>query len=224
MKVFDAGLREEVSSTRRRVLDAAARLVLEDGFDAVTLVRLSQASGVSNGSIYHHFGSKDGVLASVLTEIVQDFHRCVLAALDHYPDDAHAGVLGAVGAHLSWTEQHRDQALLLQRYRERVARGPEQRRISELNRDFRNRSTAWLHRQAEAGRLPVVTAEVGHALVFAPAAELCRVWLTKHTFPAPTTFTAVLGEAAWAALRTLPSQARPRENRTPDSGEDTSRT
>jgi hypothetical protein len=51
----------------------------------------------------------------------------------------------------------------------------------------------------ERGRAPV---DVAHAVGFAPAREVCRLWLTRRGFAAPATFTASPGEAAWAGLRT----------------------
>ena len=52
-------------STREKVLEAAERLVIEHGHQNVSMKELVDLSGVSNGSIFHHFGSKDGVLQAI---------------------------------------------------------------------------------------------------------------------------------------------------------------
>jgi AcrR family transcriptional regulator len=189
--------------TRERVLASAAELAAREGFDTITTAKLSASSGVSNGSIYHHFGSKEGVLAALLAEIITGYQHTVLAVLDTHTDDAHTGVLATVAAHLRWTEHHRDQAMLLQRYRDQVTHGAHREQVRDLNRHFRDRNEAWLRRQANAGALPPVTVEVAHAVVFAPAREVCRVWLTHDDFPPPTSFSDALGQAAWAGLRAL---------------------
>lgn len=189
--------------TRERVLASAADLAAREGFDTITTAKLSASSGVSNGSIYHHFGSKEGVPAALLAKIILNYQRTVLAVLDTHTDDAHAGVLETVATHLRWTEHHRDQAMLLQRYRDQVTRGAHHEQVRDLNHRFRERSETWLHRQADTGKLPRVTVEIAHAVVFAPAIEVCRVWLTHDDFPPPTSFSDTLGQAVWAGLRAL---------------------
>ena len=128
------------ADTRERVLASAADLAAREGFDTITTAKLSASSGVSNGSIYHHFGSKEGVLAALLAEIILDYQDTVLAVLDTHADSthdsAHAGVLETVATHLRWTEQHRDQAMLLQLYREQVTRGAHREQVRDLNPSF----------------------------------------------------------------------------------------
>ncbi len=55
------------------VLDAAADLFDRRGFAAVSLNDLTAASGVSNGSIYHHFGAKEGVLAALVVDALAGY-------------------------------------------------------------------------------------------------------------------------------------------------------
>ena len=52
--------------SREVVLDAAERLMAEQGYDAATLARLVDEAGVPASSIYHYFGSKEGVLLAVM--------------------------------------------------------------------------------------------------------------------------------------------------------------
>jgi AcrR family transcriptional regulator len=193
------------ATTRERVLASAAELAARSGFDELSVAALSSASGVSNGSIYHHFGSKEGVLAALLVGIVEANQAVLLDALERHSDDARGGVLAVVDAQLRWVQDHRDDARLLLDHRDVLAGRDEVRR---LNRRFLASSRAWLDRQAKAGRLPELAVEVAHAIVFAPAQEVSRLWLTKRGFPAPVTFTTPLGEAAWAGLRAATEGAR----------------
>jgi AcrR family transcriptional regulator len=52
--------------SREAVLDAAERLMAEQGYDAATIARLVQEAGIPASSIYHYFGSKEGVLLAVM--------------------------------------------------------------------------------------------------------------------------------------------------------------
>ena len=48
--------------TREKVLGAARELIIEHGYEQVTLKDICDRSGVSNGSVFHHFGSKEGII------------------------------------------------------------------------------------------------------------------------------------------------------------------
>jgi AcrR family transcriptional regulator len=52
--------------SREVVLDAAERLMAEQGYDSATLARLVEEAGIPASSIYHYFGSKEGVLLAVM--------------------------------------------------------------------------------------------------------------------------------------------------------------
>jgi AcrR family transcriptional regulator len=48
------------------VLDAAERVMAEHGFEAATLARVVEEAGIPMSSVYHYFGSKDGILLAVM--------------------------------------------------------------------------------------------------------------------------------------------------------------
>ena len=52
--------------SRELVLDAAERVMAEHGFEAATLARVVQEAGIPMSSVYHYFGSKDGILLAVM--------------------------------------------------------------------------------------------------------------------------------------------------------------
>jgi TetR/AcrR family transcriptional repressor of nem operon len=52
-----AGL--QTGDTRQRILDAASRIMATGGFSGVGINEVLAAAGVSKGSFYHYFGSKD---------------------------------------------------------------------------------------------------------------------------------------------------------------------
>lgn len=52
--------------TEQKVLDAAEKLMKDRGFDAAQVNNIVELSGVSIGSFYHHFGSKEGVIGRLV--------------------------------------------------------------------------------------------------------------------------------------------------------------
>jgi len=59
---------QEQEDTRRSLLDAAARLIAERGYRGMTVNEIVALAGLSKGTFYWHFGSKDDVLFAVLEE------------------------------------------------------------------------------------------------------------------------------------------------------------
>ncbi len=51
--------------TRRLLLEAAARLLHQDGYAATSMVGISHAAGVTKGGLYFHFSSKDEICDEV---------------------------------------------------------------------------------------------------------------------------------------------------------------
>jgi AcrR family transcriptional regulator len=59
------------------VLDAAERIMAEQGYEAATVASLVEEAGVPASSIYHYFGSKEGVLLAVMERGAERFHEAL---------------------------------------------------------------------------------------------------------------------------------------------------
>jgi AcrR family transcriptional regulator len=59
--------------SREFVLDAAERVMATDGFEAATLARVVAESGIPMSSVYHFYGSKDGILLAVMERGAERF-------------------------------------------------------------------------------------------------------------------------------------------------------
>jgi AcrR family transcriptional regulator len=79
------------------VLDAARALVLDGGPRAAGIAAIARASGAPNGSLYHRFGSRDGLLAEAWLRALAHFQDPFVAAADA-PDplDAAASMAASV--------------------------------------------------------------------------------------------------------------------------------
>ena len=59
--------------SRELVLDAAERVMAEHGFEAATLARVVEEAGIPLSSVYHYYGSKDGILLAVMERGAESF-------------------------------------------------------------------------------------------------------------------------------------------------------
>lgn len=68
---YNQGRRAETAeATRRRILDVTIEIYRERGVPATTLKVVAERADVSRGTILHHFGSANGLLGSVLDEVL----------------------------------------------------------------------------------------------------------------------------------------------------------
>jgi AcrR family transcriptional regulator len=63
---------EPLSPTATRILEAAKRLLAQQGFSALTLEAIAADAGVNKAATRYHFGSKAGLLEALVDEIVLD--------------------------------------------------------------------------------------------------------------------------------------------------------
>jgi AcrR family transcriptional regulator len=179
-------------SRQETILDAAL-----ESFDATgttAIEEIKQRSGASIGSIYHHFGGKDGVAAALYVEILRGYQAGVVRALDR-ARGAEDGVKELVRCHLRWVERNPARArFLLQSGAARVAAGDE---LKALNRDLAAAVGDWVEGHPAIRPLP---GEVFYAVVFGPAQELSRSWLAGR-IRSLRRLEKELAEAAWRAVR-----------------------
>lgn len=60
-------------TVRERILDAALRLFVDQGFHHTSMPDIVRASGTSVGAVYHHFGSKDELARVLHRQLVEQF-------------------------------------------------------------------------------------------------------------------------------------------------------
>lgn len=70
-------------ATRRRVLDAARDLFDEIGYDDATIRAIAQRAGVSVGSVFTTFTSKDDILSQVMLDRLEDLYGELQSVLPH---------------------------------------------------------------------------------------------------------------------------------------------
>jgi TetR/AcrR family transcriptional repressor of nem operon len=59
--------KEQKAETRGRILDAAARLFRESGYDGVGVDAIMEEAGLTAGGFYSHFSSKEALFAEAIT-------------------------------------------------------------------------------------------------------------------------------------------------------------
>ncbi|NWA27908.1 TetR/AcrR family transcriptional regulator [Pseudomonas gingeri] len=68
--LVSSGQLTDPDSARGKLLQTAAHLFRNQGFDRTTVRDLASAIGIQSGSLFHHFKSKDEILRAVMEETI----------------------------------------------------------------------------------------------------------------------------------------------------------
>ena len=92
----------EQTDMRRRILDAAAKLLAQEGYKATTLRNIADTAGLKAASIYYHFTSKEQITVEILNEGVGLVSDAVHMAVHELPEDCAGKTIlaAAINAHL----------------------------------------------------------------------------------------------------------------------------
>ena len=91
---------EHNEATRQRILEAASRLFREHGVAAVGLAKIMEEAGLTVGTFYTHFDSKEALLRETLVRTLQGRHEALEQAIRR--GDLEAAVRGYL------SPEHRD--------------------------------------------------------------------------------------------------------------------
>ncbi|WP_298726372.1 TetR/AcrR family transcriptional regulator [uncultured Ferrovibrio sp.] len=194
-------LREtRASHSRRRALEAALALVDAQGVAAMTIEEVRKRSGVSIGSLYHHFRSREGLLAGLYQDLLARY-RAVLSAELLRCDGARALVEGFVRTHIAWAAANQAAARFLMEYRHDPAIvAASEAELQSSTAEFIRPILARLKPAMTAGEVRDLPAELLLSLVFGPVQAWLKLWLNGHSGLKPDAAAERLIELIWAAL------------------------
>jgi AcrR family transcriptional regulator len=73
---------ERSRATIDAILTATARILVQDGFDRASTNRVAEAAGVSIGSLYQYFPSKEALVAALAERHIEEMLGVLVAAFD----------------------------------------------------------------------------------------------------------------------------------------------
>lgn len=184
---------------RSEIIASALACFTEAGFFATTMEDIRRRAGVSNGSVYHHFKSKEQLAAAVYLTGVAEYQAGLMERLGACRE-AHEGIRAIVGYHLHWVRDHTDWARYLLRMRHADFMTGSENSIGEANAEFVGALGAFFRRHVMAGTLRHLPAELYLALILGPCQELARHWLLAGRSVDLDRAVDELGEAAWRAV------------------------
>ena len=167
-------------ATRQRVLDAALSVYKAHGHEGFNVHAIVAESGVSLGSLYHHFGSMDGLAAALYARSMSRLLDRVAAAVSG-ASSVRTGVGAIVTAYLTYARKQRSAMSFIHAsaYASFLPAHAEQIQDSKTRmQDIRGFFAA----HAAAGRIVDMPVALLEVLIIGPVAELTRRWLSDPSW------------------------------------------
>ncbi|MHB8491095.1 MAG: TetR/AcrR family transcriptional regulator [Solirubrobacteraceae bacterium] len=181
------------------MLAAALDQFVDMGFAATTIEDIRAHSGASNGSIYHHFASKEQIAGTLYLEALLGYQRGFLEVLER-ARSAEAGIKDGVRYHLRWVAENPKLASFLLYRRETEVRRVTQAAVRAANRQTFSAVASWLAPRVEAGAIRRLPADVYYAAWLGAAQEFVRLWHSGALKTPIDEATEALADAAWRSL------------------------
>jgi len=184
------------SAKRRQILDGARRVFLAHGFDGDSMGEIAKAAGVSKGTLYVYFDSKEALFEALIVEERRSLAE-VLFHLDADDPDPRSVLrrLGLSFLQMMVRPEHMSSIRMVIGAVEKFPRFG-QTFYEAGPRQGARRLKAYLDAQVEAGRLPAADTELAaqHFLDLCHSGILRRVLLTGQA-PTPDEMTRNVDEA-----------------------------
>lgn len=186
-------------SRKSTIIDAALSCFTECGVDETKIGDICRRSKASVGSIYHHFGNKDGLARAVYMEGVRRFQEGLVTELKRHRD-AKGGIFAMIRYHIDWAVKHRDWARYLFQKRHADFMGSTDEVFGEMNRDFARQISGWFGGHVKEGALRLLPPDLYPCILFGPCQEFLHHYLAGYTVTPIQEAAEKFGQAAWHAL------------------------
>lgn len=202
-------IKDEATTGGRRdaILAAALTVFTEKGIEAATIDDIRLRSQASVGSIYHHFGTKEGIAAALFVACLDDYWGRLIAAIDGEAQ-AQRAMHALVDTHIHWIVDYPDLARFLFSRRQAVGAAHEQL-VRQHTADHLKQLFGFFKPWLKDGTLRRMPFELTVAILMGPVQELSRHWLGGRISIDPREAIGELSGAAWRSLAADPHGVRP---------------
>lgn len=178
---------------------AAKKLFSERGYDAVSTAEIRQAAGMSNGSLFHHFGNKEGIAVAVFVSLVRTYQAEIAEKLSPTRQAAE-GIEAFIRAHNLWIERDPDGARILFNGHHPSWSDEALKKIRAENQGFGQALLDWKSNLDDKERLDNWSLALILATLVGPTQVMCRAWLSGQSKVPPSEHVESLVKLAKNAL------------------------
>ena len=189
----------QTDQLKHRVMTAALSRFTDVGVERTNIGDILSDADCSVGSLYHHFGSKEGIAEALFVQGLKQFNESLLDSLVSHRD-TERGVKSIVIYCCQWVTQQSELAAFMLS-REIKLSIEAKLELQELDQQFKEALTDWFTPRIESGELKNLHFNLYVPLISGATMEYSRMWLSGRYTRPPETIAKVMAEAAWQSVR-----------------------
>lgn len=184
---------------KRRMLAGALACFNEHGIEPTTIEMILARCEASVGNLYHHFGSKEGLVAALFFCALQDQGDLIDAELAK-AQTMREGVAALVYSYVDWITAQPELARFMFQARSAVSKGPHGAELQQRNRQRARLVMSWFGEPGRSGAIKDWPKELLPSLIIGAAENYSRAWLSGRVKATPAQQRERLAEAAWLSV------------------------
>ncbi len=189
------------ATSKQRILAAALKLFVEQGYFNTNVPDLSRLSRCSVGSIYHTFKNKEEIAASLYAESIAAFRQALAGSIEK-ASEAEDVVKSLVVSFLTFAEVNHQLSryIWLCRHNEfldKITSHPTSVGFDKLGRKL----TKSIRKAEKDGKIVHLPARILWSIIFGIPLAYVRDWLDGFNPEPPTKVADMLAESVWKALK-----------------------
>lgn len=189
-------IKDQHQSSRDRLMASGLAVFNEVGVNAASIHDICKRAGVSIGSAYHHFGSKQGLADALLVEGLQSNSESLaekLAKIDH----AEAGVRTVVTSLIDWIEANPEWAKYIYAAADSSVRKSAKKGIKEVNQVYGQLILEFFQPLVRAGKMRALPLDCYFSLIIGPVHDYARRSLNGGTKKPLSAYRDLFADMAW---------------------------
>lgn len=196
--------RAKTLEKKQRILNIALECFVKHGVESTTIEMIKDASGMSVGSLYHHFGNKDKIAAEVFIQGMNNFGQLTRQYLEDVSANngtAEDFVKAIVYANVDWISDNPDWARFVFHHRSVIAKADSDKKLKQDINIFYKALKAWFKPFILKQEITHYPEEVIASLISGPTHDYARHWLAgRYSIPLKE-YRETFAEAAWLILK-----------------------
>ena len=193
-------------SRKDEILQAALACFTEHGVDVTTIEMIRDRSGASIGSLYHHFGNKERIIAALYLAGTAQYAELLQRGFASAAS-AEACVKLLVTSYIDWVVANPDWARFILHSRSRVEAGEMGDALREANRQHFAQILTALAEYRRQGLFKALPDDCFASVVIGPTHDLARNWLAGRTQSNLGECRELLAQIVWDSVKKVANRS-----------------
>lgn len=192
--------RAKTTEKKQQIIKTALDIFDQHGVENTTIEMICTATHTSIGSLYHHFGNKEGLAAKVYLTGLQQFSKSLLDALQQCTT-AKDAVFCIVETNVNWIDQNRKWAKFIFEQGKILQQTQQQDSFSASAITMQQQIEALFLRLEGHEIFASWPKEILHSLLVGAVHEYAKHWLKKECVDEFLSLKPYFAQAAWQSLQ-----------------------